>query len=371
LLFLTFVLFVSFVVKPFLLSTARMKMPVNDKPRVLIVDDEPGLRELLSDALGEELEVSVASSGQEALASAQASQPDLLVTDFCLGDCTGLEVIDSIRQLHPDMPAVLITGHPELASLTETSRRRPVEVFDKPLDLPRLKQAIASELARLADHQRVRTRTVRLRRLARHFKLQGKHASSDLPITPAPNGEPSRPRETSGNADMVSDYRKLNRQVNLQKLVMEFQRNLLLAGDDDDVFKCLFGMFVHHSGPLFGAALVCDDQAQLQLIGRFGVPNPDGPKFCLALSAPIIETVLTNPRPTLIDATEQAGRFDPNIRRYLVGLSILAVPLIPTEGQMIGLVLLYRKGEQPFMESDVALAEMVALPTALAVQRND
>ena len=342
-------------------------MPVNDKPRVLIVDDEPGLRELLSDALGEELEVSVASSGREALTAAQANQPDLLVTDFYLGDCTGLEVIDNIRQLHPDMPAVLITGHPELASLTETSRRRPVEVFDKPLDLPRLKQAIASELSRLADHQRNRDRTVRLRRLARHFKLQGKHASSDLPS----KGGPSRPRSSSGKADLASDYRKLNRQVNLQKLVMEFQRNLLLAHDDDDVFKCLFGMFAHHSGPLFGSAMVCDDQAQLQLVGRFGVPNPDGPKFCLSLSAPIIDTVLGNPRPTLIDATEQVDRFDPAIRRYLAGLSILAVPLIPTEGQMIGLVLLYRKGEQPFMESDIALAEMIALPTALAVQRND
>ncbi len=346
-------------------------MPVNDKPRVLIVDDEPGLRELLSDALGQELDVSVAANGREALAAAQANQPDLLVTDFCLGDCTGLEVIDNIRQLHPDLPAVLITGHPELASLTETSRRRPVEVFDKPLDLPRLKQAIASELARVADDQRVRTRSVRLRRLARHFKQQRKHAYPQGPGPKADGRQDSRQVETSPNAELASDYRKLNRQVNLQKLVMEFQRGLLQAGSDDDVFKSLFGMFVHHSGPVFGAALVCDDQAQLQLIGRFGVPNPDGPKFCLALSVPIIDTVLTNPQATLIDATEQADRFAPNIRRYLVGLSILAIPLVPAEGQMIGLVMLYRKGEQPFMETDVSLAEMIALPTALAVQRND
>ena len=53
------------------------------------------------------------------------------------------------------------------------------------------------------------------------------------------------------------------------------------------------------------------------------------------------------------------------------GCGILAVPLVPSEGQMIGLVLLYRKGEQPFMESDVALAEMISLATAMAVQRND
>ena len=154
-------------------------------------------------------------------------------------------------------------------------------------------------------------------------------------------------------------------------MVMEFQKNLILSRNDDDVFKSLFGMFVRHSGPVFGAALVCDDDAHLQLVGRFGVPNPDGASFCQWLSSPIVNTLLGDPRPTLIDATEQTERFDPGIRKYLAGLTILAVPLVPTEGQMIGVVMLYRKGEQPFMESDVSLAEMISLPTALAVRRND
>jgi CheY-like chemotaxis protein len=327
-----------------------------EKPRILVADDEPGLCELLSDALGEEMDVSVAANGREAMASAQTGQVDLLVTDFYLGDCTGLEVIDNLRLLQPDMPAVLITGHAEMASLTETSRRRPIEVFRKPLDLNRLKQTITAELARQADQERYRTRTRRLRRLASHSNLQRKHARRQI---------------NSGPGEQTLGYRKLSRQVGLQKLVMEFQRNLLLARCDDDVFKNLFGMYVHHSGPVFGAALVCDDQAQLQLIGRFGVPNPDPARFCLWLSSPIIDTVLGEPRPTLIDATEQTDRFDPSIRKYLPGLSILALPLVPEEGQMIGLVMLYRKGEQPFMESDVSLAEMIAMPTALAVQRND
>ena len=44
---------------------------------------------------------------------------------------------------------------------------------------------------------------------------------------------------------------------------------------------------------------------------------------------------------------------------------------LPTEGEMIGLVVLYRKGEQPFLNEDLALAELLAPPTALAVRRND
>lgn len=166
-------------------------------------------------------------------------------------------------------------------------------------------------------------------------------------------------------------YKKLSRQVGLQKQVMEFQENLLLVRCDDDVFKSLFGMYVHHSGPVFGAAFVCDDDAQLQLIGRFGVPGPDPAPFCLALMSPIVDTVLSNLRVILIDATEQVDRFDVKVRRYLPGMTLLAIPLVPAEGQMIGLVILYRKGEQPFMDSDVTLAEMISKSTALAVQRND
>jgi CheY-like chemotaxis protein len=331
-------------------------MTVSHKPRVLIVDDEPALRELLHDALCEGLEISTASSGQQALTMAQESRPDILVTDLCLGDCTGLEVIDRMRLLEPDMPAVLITGHAEVAGLSNTSLRRPVEVFNKPLDLGKLKEAISSELSRRATKDRDRNRRRHLRRLARHYNLQRKNAS---------------PKLDTNNADLAKGYQKLSLQVKLQKLVMDFQRDLLIARQDDDVFKSLFTTFVSHSGPLYGAAMVCDSQAQLQLAGRFGVPTPDPAGFCLSLASPIIDASLADPRPKLLDAGDEAGLFDASIRKYLIGLSVLSIPLMPADGEMIGLVLLYRKGEQPFLESDLSLAEMISLPTALAVQRNE
>ena len=231
-----------------------------------------------------------------------------------------------------------------------------MEVFNKPLDMPRLKAAIATELLRRATHRIHHRRTQRLRRLARRYNLQRKDARRQLDTT---------------CADLTMGYRKLSRQLSLQKLAMEFQQGLLLADNDDDVFRALFGMYVSHSGPVFGAAMVCDAEAQLQLVGRFGVPNPDPAPFCLTLSKPLIDMVLTDPHATLLDAGERADLFGPSIRKFLVGLSVLAVPLVPVAGQMIGMVMLYRKGEQPFMDSDVALAEMISLPAALAIQRND
>jgi GAF domain-containing protein len=81
--------------------------------------------------------------------------------------------------------------------------------------------------------------------------------------------------------------------------------------------------------------------------------------------------MIANPTCTLTDAGEEQQRFDASIRRYLPGLSVLAIPLVPAEGELIGLVVLYRKGEQPFTDADVALAELVAPSTAAAIRRND
>lgn len=332
-------------------------MPLVDKPRVLIVDDEPHLRELLTDALeAGEYELLVAGSGREAIDLGMRSHPDLIVTDLRLGDCTGLDVIDHLRQVQPEVPAVVITGHADLATLSEASRRHPVEVLDKPLNIARLQTTVRDELDRQAHSGRLRARLDRLRLVARRINTQRKTLQDQLDTT---------------CTQLTQGYRQLTQQMSLQKSLMTYQQELIGAKSDDDVFRALFTTIVRHSGPVFGAAMVCDANAELQLAGRFGVPGPDGQPFCLALSRPVIEDVLVEPKVRHMDAMDQLDRFPEQIRRYLVGVSILAIPLIPSEGQMIGLVILYRKGEQPFTNSDIALAELIAKSTAVAVQRND
>ena len=122
-------------------------MPLVDhKPRVLIVDDEPALRELLADALEtSRYDLILASSGREAITLAADRSPDLIVTDLCLNDCTGLDVIDRLRKTQPNIPAVLITGRANAAERSRASRRG-MEVFDKPLNLDRLEILIKRAL---------------------------------------------------------------------------------------------------------------------------------------------------------------------------------------------------------------------------------
>jgi GAF domain-containing protein len=226
----------------------------------------------------------------------------------------------------------------------------------KPLDVERLRTTIRRELTRRRSDKRWERRAQRLRRLVRNIDQQRKTATETLETT---------------CRDLTEAYHTLSGQMAFQRLILSYQNDLLLAKNDDDVFRTFFRIFVQRSGPLFGAALVCDANAELQVIGRFGVPQPDGLKFCKAISAPVIDSVLVNPQCIMFDATDEREQFDECIRKYLVGVNILAVPLIPTEGELIGLGVLYRKGEQPFDYADVALAETIAAPTAIAIQRNE
>ncbi len=324
--------------------------------RILIVDDEPQLRELLVDVLDDtNIEIEVAASGEEAIEKARRQRPDLLITDLMLGDCTGLDVIDNLRSDGEDIPAVIITGNRDPQTLAESCRRRPIEFLTKPIDIEHLRSVVTDELSRQENSRRTDRRRRQLRRLARKSNIQKKQFRQELDAM---------------SLDMDKAYRSINNQMEVAQLVVKYQQHLIGATCDDQVFEQLFRMFVNCSGPLFGVAMVCDSDAQLQVAGRFGVPIPDGVNFCQAIADPMIERVLTDAHCVQLDAWDHRDEFPELIQRYLPGITVLAIPLIPTEGELIGVVVLYRKGEQPFEDDDMKLADLLASPTAVAVRRN-
>ena len=78
-------------------------------PLILIVDDEPsicwGLKEILTD---EGYDVAVAATGEEAIASAEQSCPDVVLMDVCLPGIDGVNALGRIRSLSPTPPPIVI-----------------------------------------------------------------------------------------------------------------------------------------------------------------------------------------------------------------------------------------------------------------------
>ena len=88
-----------------------MTRPDGTPIRVLIVDDEPSLIELLSMAMRYEgWELSTATTGTDAVRAAREARPDAIVLDMMLPDFDGLEVMRRIRTEQPDVPVIFLTA---------------------------------------------------------------------------------------------------------------------------------------------------------------------------------------------------------------------------------------------------------------------
>lgn len=81
------------------------------KKRILVIDDEATIRDLLSSFLtAKGYQVVTAASVHEALRVAADEPPDLLISDLQLEDGDGFEIIEKIKRTQPNLPVILLTG---------------------------------------------------------------------------------------------------------------------------------------------------------------------------------------------------------------------------------------------------------------------
>jgi DNA-binding NtrC family response regulator len=110
--------------------------------RILLVDDEDGLRKLLVRALARAgHEVVEFSNAPEALAWSSDAQPDLLVTDVSLLPVSGMALAESLLERYPALPVVFISGY--ATEIEAFQRKHPASVFvRKPFSSKELLTAI-------------------------------------------------------------------------------------------------------------------------------------------------------------------------------------------------------------------------------------
>lgn len=152
------------------------------KSRILIVDDEPAIRDLLSQMLEDDYECVLSGSAEVALVEFQKVEFDLVISDINLGGMTGVEMVPQLQKLAPDTVVMLISGAGSMDSAIEAMR---VGVFDylrKPFDYDQVigairraiehhdslvqKRSRANELASLVEQ-----RTAELHRLSNYDTL--------------------------------------------------------------------------------------------------------------------------------------------------------------------------------------------------------
>jgi CheY-like chemotaxis protein len=111
--------------------------------RILIVDDEAAVANLLADAIQMQgHETTVVHDGPEALARLAERAYDAVFLDVLMPEMSGVEVLRRIRAIQPTLPVIVITGHARPEDLDEVRRLGVSEVIEKPFILTNLGDAL-------------------------------------------------------------------------------------------------------------------------------------------------------------------------------------------------------------------------------------
>ena len=131
-----------------------------NRPRALVVDDEPDIRELIEITL-ERMDVATTAVANldDAYAAARKSPFNLCLTDMRLPDGNGIDLIRHMHQHHPGVPVAMITAHGNMSSAIEALKAGAFDFVSKPVDLQVLRNLVGTAL-KLGDRAAVSNRSL-------------------------------------------------------------------------------------------------------------------------------------------------------------------------------------------------------------------
>ena len=130
------------------------------KGHLLLVDDEPGIRQSLSAVLQDEgYRIEAVASGAECLQALERDRFQMVLLDVWMTDLDGLEVLQRIRESHPGVVVVMISGHGTVETAVKATKLGAFDFLEKPLSLDKTLVVVKNAL----EHQALLTENQRLR----------------------------------------------------------------------------------------------------------------------------------------------------------------------------------------------------------------
>ncbi|WP_293778769.1 response regulator [uncultured Oxalicibacterium sp.] len=156
---------------------------------ILVVDDEMGIRELLSEILGDEGHVvTTAENAHQARVERAATKPDLVLLDIWMPDTDGVTLLKEWqRDGLLTMPVIMMSGHATIDTAVEATRIGALNFLEKPISLQKLLKAVQQGLSRGQEPARSAMPPVRapIAQTA-DTALQVRHVTTDSSPAPQP-----------------------------------------------------------------------------------------------------------------------------------------------------------------------------------------
>ena len=132
---------------------AEPAAPASPKAKTLLIaDDEPNIRRVLQAIfIKDGYEVHVAENGVKALEWASANPVTLLITDLIMPDMNGVELIQKVKQRHPEAVAIVITAYATIKTCVDAMRYGASDYITKPFDMDEIRAVVKRSVARATE----------------------------------------------------------------------------------------------------------------------------------------------------------------------------------------------------------------------------
>ena len=118
------------------------------RPRILVADDEEGIRESLSLILGEEYDLDFAKDGEETLTKAQQGSYELMLLDIKMPKRDGLEVLRQLKSRGTQLPVLVLTAYQSVELAKEAVKLGALDYMPKPFEREQVLAAVRGVLTR-------------------------------------------------------------------------------------------------------------------------------------------------------------------------------------------------------------------------------
>lgn len=116
---------------------------IDEKPLILVVDDEPDIRELIQDILEDEgYRVAVAANGEQAQIAFSSQSPALTLLDIWMPDVDGISLLKEFKQQNENATILMMSGHGTIETAVEATRLGANDFIEKPLSMAKLLRGI-------------------------------------------------------------------------------------------------------------------------------------------------------------------------------------------------------------------------------------
>jgi response regulator of citrate/malate metabolism len=302
-------------------------------PRVLLVEDEPTLVEIVDDILRREIgcQVIPAANLQEAKRILESEAIQLVITDINLPDGDGMNLLPAIRKNHPTASTIVMTGQPSMDGVINAIRGGAVDFVPKPFDTQQLVAHVRKALERQAALAKEEKRFTRLREAVKRLNASRRVISKKVDLL---------------CNDLVSAYGELSKQLDGVRTQEGFRKYVENAKDLEQLLCHAMDWLLRQMGYSNVAVWLTAEDGEFQLGAYMKYTAAGEPILTDAMKRVILPMVV---RDSLlhVNGDELKEKFTPQEASFFKGQDILAVNCTYL-GDSLAAVVFFRDARSPF-----------------------